>query len=145
MRGFSLLQAVSFASSLTIVRLISLGSKAIEGTAPLKSEDQGSRGCGKDAWSRDLPNARRDVLCRSWKPSLPMRHFFIHGEYGMDRLQTDFENAWRASSTAIEGIALLFLSVIIVCLEGCLNGIITVYRWIEKSNWLIPGKEISWK
>jgi hypothetical protein len=74
-----------------------------------------------------------------------MRYFFIHGEYGMDRLQTDFENAWRASSTAIEGIALLFLSVIIVFLEGCLNGIIAVYRWIEKNSWLIPGKEISWK
>ena len=56
MRGFHRLQAVSFASSLTTVRLISLGSKAIEGTAPLKSEDQGSRGCGKDASSRDFPN-----------------------------------------------------------------------------------------
>jgi hypothetical protein len=70
---------------------------------------------------------------------------FIHGEYGMDRLQTDFENAWRACSTAIEGIALLFLCVAIVCLEGCLNGIKVLYRWIEKSNWLIPGKGISWK
>ena len=63
----------------------------------------------------------------------------------MDRLQIDFENAWRASSTAIEGIALLFLSVIIVCLEGCLNGIIAVYHWIEKSNWLVPGKAITGK
>ncbi len=74
-----------------------------------------------------------------------MRHFFIHGEYGMDRLQTDFENAWRASGKAVEGIALLILSIAIVSLEGCLKGVTLVYRWIEQSSWLIPGKEISWK
>jgi hypothetical protein len=74
-----------------------------------------------------------------------MRHFVIHGEYGMDRLQTDFENAWRASSKAVEGIALLILSIAIVSLEGCLKGVTLVYRWIEQSSWLIPGKEIGWK
>lgn len=63
----------------------------------------------------------------------------------MDRLQTDFENAWRASGKAVEGIALLILSIAIVSLEGCLKGVTLVYRWIEQSSWLIPGKEISWK
>ena len=74
-----------------------------------------------------------------------MNHLHVHKEYGMDRLHTDFENAWRASSKAVEGIALLLLSIAIVSLEGCLMGVTFVYHWIEQSSWLIPGKEISWK
>jgi hypothetical protein len=65
----------------------------------------------------------------------------IGGEYGMDRLQTDFENAWRASSKAIEGIALLLLSILIVGLQTCLKGLLALYRWIDQSStWLVPGK-----
>lgn len=74
-----------------------------------------------------------------------MRYLYINREYGMDRLQTDFENAWQASSKAVEGIALLLLSVVIVGLEGCLKSVTVVYHWIEQSSWLIPGKETTWK
>ena len=41
----------------------------------------------------------------------------------MDRLQTDFENAWCASCKAVEGIALLLLSILIVGLQTCLKGL----------------------
>ena len=59
----------------------------------------------------------------------------------MDRLQTDFENAWRASSKAVEGIALLLLSILIVALQTCLKGLLALYRWIDQSStWLVPGK-----
>jgi hypothetical protein len=64
----------------------------------------------------------------------------------MDRLQTDFENAWRASCKAIEGIALLLLSILIVCLQTCVKGLTSLYRWIDQSStWLVPGKYTTWQ
>ena len=64
----------------------------------------------------------------------------------MDRLQTDFENAWRASCKAVEGIALLLLSVLIVVLQTCIKGLVSVYRWIDQSStWLVPGKYTTWQ
>jgi hypothetical protein len=64
----------------------------------------------------------------------------------MDRLQTDFENAWRASCKAIEGIALLLLSVLIFCLQTCIKGLTALYRWIDQSStWLVPGKFTAWQ
>lgn len=63
----------------------------------------------------------------------------------MDRLQTDFENAWRASCKAVEGIALLLLSILIVVLQTCLKGLTALYRWIDQSStWLVPGK-YTWR
>jgi hypothetical protein len=59
----------------------------------------------------------------------------------MDRLQTDFENAWRASCKAVEGIALLLLSIVIFLLQTCLKAVIALYHWIDQSStWLLPGK-----
>jgi hypothetical protein len=74
-----------------------------------------------------------------------MKNPYASGEYDMDRLQTDFENAWQASSKAVEGIALLLLSLVIAGLEGCLKAVVGLYRWIEHSAWLIPGKQTTWK
>jgi hypothetical protein len=45
----------------------------------------------------------------------------------------------------VEGIALLLLSLVIAGLEGCLKGVVALYRWIEHSAWLIPGKQPTWK
>jgi hypothetical protein len=65
----------------------------------------------------------------------------VRGEYDMDRLQTDFEYAWRACCRAVEGIALLLLSILIVTLETCLKALTALYRWIDQSStWLVPGK-----
>jgi hypothetical protein len=59
----------------------------------------------------------------------------------MDRLQSEFENAWRACCRAIEGIALLLLTIVIVFLQGCLKGLLALYQWIDHSStWLVPGK-----
>lgn len=64
----------------------------------------------------------------------------------MDQLQTDFENAWRASGKAVEGIALLLLSVLIFCLQTCVKALTTVHRWIDQSStWLVPGKYTAWQ
>lgn len=64
----------------------------------------------------------------------------------MDQLQTDFENAWRASCKAVEGIALLLLSVLIFGLQTCTKGLTAVYRWIDQSStWLVPGKYTAWQ
>ena len=64
----------------------------------------------------------------------------------MDRLQTDFENAWRASCKAVEGIALLLLSVLIVVLQTCIKGLTALYRFIDQSTtWLVPGKYTAWQ
>jgi len=64
----------------------------------------------------------------------------------MDRLQTDFENAWRASCKAVEGIALLLLSVLIVVLQTCIKGLAALYGWIDQSStWLVPGKYTAWQ
>ena len=70
----------------------------------------------------------------------------VGGEYSMDRLQTDFENAWRSSCKAVEGIALLLLSILIVGLQGCLKGVTSMHQWIEQSgSWLVPGKNTTWQ
>ncbi len=64
----------------------------------------------------------------------------------MDRLQTDFENAWQASCKAVEGIALLLLSILIVGLQTCIKGLTAVYRWVDQSStWLVPGKYTTWQ
>jgi hypothetical protein len=59
----------------------------------------------------------------------------------MDRLQTEFENAWRACSRAIEGIILLLLTIGIVFFQGILKCLLALYREIDHSStWLVPGK-----
>ena len=64
----------------------------------------------------------------------------------MDRLQTDFENAWRASCKAVEGIALLLLSVVIVVLQTCIKCVVALHGWIDQSStWLVPGKYTAWQ
>jgi hypothetical protein len=59
----------------------------------------------------------------------------------MDRLQTEFENAWRACSRAVEGIFLLLLTIVIVFFQGILKCLLALYQWIDHSStWLVPGK-----
>ena len=59
----------------------------------------------------------------------------------MDRLQTEFENAWRACSRAVEGIVLLLLTIVIVIFQGILKCLLALYEWIDHSStWLVPGK-----
>ena len=59
----------------------------------------------------------------------------------MDRLQTEFENAWRACSRAVEGIVLLLLTIVIVIFQGILKCLLALYDWIDHSStWLVPGK-----
>ena len=59
----------------------------------------------------------------------------------MDRLQNEFVNAWRACSRAVEGIALLLLTIVIVLFQGILKCLLALYEWIDHSStWLVPGK-----
>jgi len=59
----------------------------------------------------------------------------------MDRLQNEFVNAWRACSRAVEGIALLLLTIVIVLFQGILKCLLALYQWIDHSStWLVPGK-----
>src|SRR5580765_2480832 len=69
--------------------------------------NRGLSGENREQQSCDpVSNGGPGDLCRLRRPLCPV-NIHIGGEYGMDRLQTDFENAWRASCKAIEGIALL--------------------------------------
>jgi hypothetical protein len=59
----------------------------------------------------------------------------------MDRLQTEFENAWRACSQAVEKIFLLLLTIVIVFFQGILKLLLALYQGIDHSStWLVPGK-----